>query len=276
MTTRIVAMTCIALAFFLPACGDTGVSPDSGPGSGMDGDLVDTDAGTADTDAGLEAIDGSIAFGTTQCSNGVDDDGDGDVDGADQECTGPADDDEGSFGTGLPGDNRDPFCQDCFFDGNSGPGDDRCRYATACLTTGDPSGAPGGCATCEASAECVERCQAATPNGCDCFGCCEVHLDDGSTVDILLGGSCSIENIEDTTACPRCVQTDTCENTCGRCELCLGRTAADLPADCIPDGGNSDGGVPYVCEGGQVPCGPSGSCDVGFYCQLGCCLRELI
>src|SRR3954464_11019356 len=67
-----------------------------------------------------------------QCNNGIDDDGDGNVDGFDVECTGGIDDEEASFATGIPGDNRDPKWQDCFFDGNSGAGDDRCRYPTGC------------------------------------------------------------------------------------------------------------------------------------------------
>src|SRR5690606_10852040 len=79
---------------------------------------------------------GTVLCGSAPCAcnNGIDDDGDGTIDGFDIECTGAIDDDEGSFATGIPGDNRDPKWQDCFFDGNSGHGDDRCQCPTECLT----------------------------------------------------------------------------------------------------------------------------------------------
>ena len=66
------------------------------------------------------------------CADGIDNDGDGELDGFDTECTGANDDDESTFATGIPGDNRDPVWQDCFFDGNSGAGDDKCRYHSDC------------------------------------------------------------------------------------------------------------------------------------------------
>ena len=68
----------------------------------------------------------------TQCSDGIDNDGDGLIDSADPECTGPADNDESSFATGIPGDNMDACKQDCFFDGNSGMGDDGCQWQLEC------------------------------------------------------------------------------------------------------------------------------------------------
>ncbi|WP_053231279.1 hypothetical protein [Sandaracinus amylolyticus] len=268
-----VLAACFALAA-LPGCGDDdggdpGGGSDAGPGGGgMDATTADDAGDTPGADAQLP--DGATSF--TQCTNGVDDDGDGEIDGLDRECTGPTDNDEGTFGTGIPGDNRDPDCQDCFFDGNSGSGNDGCRYATTCLTDGTPTSGSGSCATCEASTQCLEGgCLEATPNGCDCFGCCEVHVDADTTVNILLGGACSLENIDDETACPRCMPDTECANDCGRCELCLGRTIEDLPADCFPDGGPPI----WQCDGDQVPC-PEGTCAPGYYCQLGCCLSELI
>ena len=269
----VLVVTMLALA----GCGDDDGAPadgsagggDAGTGGGMDGSMT---TGDGSTPADGTVIPGDGAPGAAACSNGLDDDGDGLADGLDPECSGPADNDEGTFGTGIPGDNRDPDCQDCFFDGNSGAGDDGCNYATTCLTTGLPTSGHGICATCEPTAACVDYCRARTPNGCDCFGCCTVTRTDGSTVDILLGGTCSEATLDDTTACPRCMKSTMCENTCGRCELCLGRTVADLPADCTPDGGVPDGGVPYVCDPGIVPCDTAGACPAGYYCTLGCCI----
>lgn len=227
------------------------------------------------------------------CSDGIDNDGDGVADGFDSECTGPFDNDESSFATGIPGDNRDPKWQDCFFDGNSGAGDDGCRYHTECLT-GDR---PADDKSCVLTEQCVEFCQPLTPPGCDCFGCCEV-AHGGSTVNVMLSATCSIENLDDEDACPRCVPTDSCANECGECELCLGQTLADLPASCwsggTPDGGvpnptpGVDGGTPpgetgdpttpsdpgepvNVCDNGAA-CTTSTECEVGDYCRLGCCV----
>jgi hypothetical protein len=229
------------------------------------------------------------------CSDGLDNDNDGFVDGFDVECTGPYDNDEGSFATGIPGDNRDPVWQDCFFDGNSGSGDDGCRYQTGCMTgelQPDDS-------RCTLTQECVDFCQPFTPNGCDCFGCCEVFTGDES-VFVQIGSSCSLDQIDDETACPRCIQTTECVNTCGECELCAGKTVDDLPDSCfitpvgddmgtIPTndmgmpvddmgnvidlgGGGDDPG--YTCDNGEQVCAPDTPCLANDeYCSLGCCIK---
>lgn len=225
----------------------------------------------------------TIGTGTTACSDGKDNDGDNLIDGFDPECTGPDDNDEGSYATGIPGDNRDPKWQDCFFDGNSGAGDDNCRYATGCLT-GELEPTDKDCTLTDA---CIKFCAPLVPNGCDCFGCCTVQ-DGDKTVDITLSASCSLDNIDDEKACPRCVKTDTCGNTCGHCELCPGKTEADLPADCTPTtgtggaGSTGDGGAPstgggpsYTCDGGEQVCGANlPACAINYYCSLGCCIPK--
>lgn len=175
--------------------GDGGTSDGSGVGG--------TGAGTSAT-AGTTSSGGTTATTGAACDNGIDDDGDGLVDGLDPECTGPFDNDEGSFATGIPGDNRDPKWQDCFFDGNSGAGDDGCRYHTDCLyglrEPDDPS-----CALAEA---CVEYCRPLTPNGCDCFGCCTFEDD----VDRFIGSQgCTAETPE---KCLPCTKQLWCNNPC--------------------------------------------------------------
>jgi hypothetical protein len=184
------------------------------------------------------------------CSDGIDNDGDGVIDGMDQECTGPLDDEEGSFATGIPGDNRDPKWQDCFFDGNSGAGDDGCRYHTACLT-GDKPSSDDDCAVAQ---QCIDFCQPLTPPGCDCFGCCEVPVAAG-TIGVLLSETCSLANIDDPEACPRCEPATHCSNECGECELCLGKTLADLPASCAQNTPPtaSDAGTPPSENDGGFP-----------------------
>ena len=118
-----------------------------------------------------------------QCSDGIDNDGDGKIDYDDPECVGPLDNDESSFATGIPGDNMDACKQDCFFDGNSGAGDDDCDWQLKC----DPRSTNAKCpydqqyatsarervlAVELAVAACINFCRKLVPNGCDCFGCC--------------------------------------------------------------------------------------------------------
>jgi len=214
-----------------------------------------------------------------QCNNGLDDDGDGNVDGFDGECTGGIDDEEASFATGIPGDNRDPKWQDCFFDGNSGAGDDHCRYPTECLT-GKLSQNDSACAVTES---CRNNCQPLAPNGCDCFGCCSVQLPGQGYADVLLNDSCSVAAIGDADACPPCTKTTACGNECGECELCPGKTPADLPAHCLsdppaePPAGEPPPATPpppaSSCEGGTA-CDPDHPCTaMTEFCSLGCCLR---
>jgi hypothetical protein len=203
------------------------------------------------------------------CDNGLDDDGDGLLDGLDPECTAAFDDDEASFATGLP--NKLGGCRDCFWDDNAGNGDDDCRYPAECLTGAAPNG-NGSCSSCTVSAKCIDSCAARTPNGCDCFGCCEVARETGERVFIQLVADCQLARLDDLTSCPRCVQNTTCANGCGRCELCLGKTESALPADCKTDTGSRN----YSCEDGLRTCGSSADCRSSEYCQLGCCLVDLL
>ncbi len=197
------------------------------------------------------------------CSNGMDDDGDGLIDGLDPECTGPYDDDEETFATGIPGDNQDPKWQDCFYDGNSGAGDDKCRYHTDCLSGAKLPNDPD----CQVSQACFDFCRPRTPNGCDCFGCCEVFANGGSSF-ISIGGGCSVDDLS---GCDTCIQTAECVNECGECELCPGRTLDDLPAVCR---GNGGGDPPMnTCEDGETVCTQGADCvGASQYCLQGCCV----
>lgn len=230
-----------------------------------DADVQTPEAGISD--AGFQVSDGGLALCGKQvcaCANGEDDDGDGLADGLDGECTGAFDNDEATLAVGRekPG---NPNCASCFFDANPGAGNDSCRVAANCLATGSPQGAPSACNTCEPSMECVERCLTRTPNGCDCFGCCGVHLNDGSVVNVMLGENCRVEG-NTVKGCQACFPNRSCLNECGKCELCPGKTEADLPAEC------QKGGV--TCEGSPV-CSPEMPCALGLYCGLGCCLDVL-
>jgi hypothetical protein len=237
-----------------------------------------------------------IPVGVTQCSDGIDNDGDGLIDSRDPECTGALDNDEGSFATGIPGDNVDPKWQDCFFDGNSGGGDDGCRYSTGCLT----GALPATDKSCAVTEQCRKNCMPLTPNGCDCFGCCDVKAHDGNIVHVMITSTCTYADVDDPKKCPSCTPSTACDNTCDHCELCLGKTS--LPADCAPHtgaggapsggaGGASSGGmggavnaggaggvcVAPVCGPGQQSCGVDclPGCPPSQYCLTGCCVPSV-
>jgi len=261
-------------------------------GGGSGGGVSTTGSGGLTGGAGGTAGGGVISkVGVTQCNDGIDNDGDGLIDLADPECTGPYDNDEGTFATGIPGDNMDACKQDCFFDGNSGMGDDGCLWQLQC----DPLSQEPKCeysasyvsqhpTTCSISSSqsqhCVDYCRPLTPNGCDCFGCCTVP---GVDHPIRLDSTCkTVADFGDATKCPACTQVTQCLNTCGHCELCLGKTT--LPADCATgggtdggssgDGGAHDGGTPVPqCDPGIQPCGPGlPGCPESAGCITGCCI----
>jgi hypothetical protein len=267
----VIVRACFFGLFLLCACSDVTTSLVDERHGGAGG-ATPIDSGTRTDASGATVPDGGnmsrapamCGDRLCHCDDGQDDDDDGLVDGLDPECTGPYDDDESSFATGSP--NKHGKCRDCFWDDNAGGGDDQCSYAAACFQ--GPAASVGGACSCDVTDACVESCASRTPNGCDCFGCCDVRSADGKTVSVLLDETCSLDKLDDTTACPRCVQSPQCNNPCGPCELCPGRRPADLPASCHGAQPQND----HACDEGQRVCSDATSCPVDFYCQLGCCL----
>ncbi|HVZ73665.1 MAG TPA: hypothetical protein VHJ20_14900 [Polyangia bacterium] len=300
-----------ATAFALGCGGSvTALSHDGGAGATGSGGKIGGGAGATGT-GGVTGTGGSVAGGTTgagggsvnkipigstQCSDGIDNDGDGLIDLADPECTGPADNDESSFATGIPGDNKDACKQDCFFDGNSGMGDDGCLWELKCdpLSTEsscpyDMSYADKHAMECSVSASqsqrCIDFCQRLVPNGCDCFGCCAIP---GAPHPIRLAATCTAKDFGDPTKCPVCTQVAQCSNPCDRCELCVGKTT--VPDDCAYTPPTpTDGGTPY--DGGAPPpkpdaggyahcsngtsCTTSADCPMNYACLTGCCIAYI-
>jgi hypothetical protein len=278
--TAFAALVAGAYAVLLPGCGN------SVNALSQDGAAATTGTGGTTGVGGTTGAGGSggtSGSGNAQCSDGLDNDGDGKVDYNDPECVGPLDNDEGSFATGIPGDNMDACKQDCFFDGNSGGGDDHCDWQLKC----DPKSVENKCpydmqyatshaAECSSSASqsqaCINSCRKLVPNGCDCFGCCLIP---GAATPIRLAATCTAANFGDPTKCPPCTQVTQCSNPCDTCELCIGKTT--LPPECSPPDAGTDGPPPPSCGSDFIPCGPGAAtpvdgCGAGYGCITGCCI----
>jgi cysteine-rich repeat protein len=238
-------------------CGDG----DKGPGEQCDdGNMVDDDG----CDSSCLVEGGLIWCGNKiyQCGNDIDDDMDGKVDLDDPECTSPCDDDESSFKTLLPGQNED--CKsDCYWDDDSGVGNDGCEWNLKC----DPEN-PGSDTNCEYDPDfkmcdlkqtqmCKDICGPITPNGCDCFGCCEIQ----GNFYYLDGNVC---DLEDLSKCDSCTFHPGCNNPCEpeECEVCFGDDPDDLPDECDEP----------KCDNNLTPCEDESDCMVGEFCQTGCCV----
>jgi len=255
------------------------------------------------------------------CGNCLDDDGDGRYDTDDPECLGPCDNSENGLDPAIPGGNNAKCKMDCYFDADTGSGNDACYWDHGCdpnTYMGQPSPEPscpysptmglGGSLTCVTaqttqSTTCGNYCKPLTPNGCDCFGCCflgpqaKVNVD-GSKTGIFLGSydasgksTCTLANVGDPAKCHICKMVASCEKSCGRCQLCIGKDT--IPADCFPPpadmagvpprdlagadlagGGGSDPTLcpPTLCPNNQ-PCGLPGcaACPATWSCITGCC-----
>lgn len=224
------------------------------------------------------------------CGNCLDDDGDRRVDSDDPECTGPCDNSEDSYYGGIPGQNNAPCRQDCYFDQDTGSGDDQCYWSHQCDSLSqapdfppsgdaqcayDPGGKiPGTNASCQElsttqDSACHASCLPLTPNGCDCFGCCELPARSGNYVWIGSAtqnvGTCDEAHLSDPSACRPCTQVRSCLNTCDACEVCVGQT--EPPADCAAN-------QPRRCPDAAPACGQPGEpdCETGYYCITGCCI----
>jgi hypothetical protein len=233
-------------------------------GDGFIGLDESCDPGTGEPDScGLGCgfwLCGNVIY---QCGDIIDNDEDGLVDLLDPDCLSPCDDDEYQFATNLPFNGDCKF--DCAFDANTGAGDDHCEWNIQCDPL-DP-GATIGCnydpnfGQCELEQlpECLDFCLPLVPNGCDCFGCCEI---DGvfRFVDHVQCGS------DDPSACPACTPSPSCINSCeaDACELCFLQTLEELAPGCTEPS----------CPAQAQHCTDPHDCPPGEFCQLGCC-REI-
>ncbi|AKT39522.1 hypothetical protein [Chondromyces crocatus] len=286
----------------------SGTSGDGGAGlngAGGAGGLLPSGAGGAGAStSGVGGAPTEISPCQNQiyeCGDLIDNDGDGLIDSQDPDCLGPCDNTEGSYYGGIPGQAGPPCIVDCYWDSNSGAGNDACYWSHRCdpnevapsyypepengaTCAYDPTtiypGSGMNCAALEQSQsqQCHEVCGPLTPNGCDCFGCCELPA--GSGKFIWLGSEgvdgntvCTADAIDDPTRCHPCKPVPSCLNSCGPCEVCVGKPAPD--PGCPPSSGSGGGGGngTQQCESGVQPCGLAGQdhCPPFHYCITGCC-----
>ncbi len=320
MTKRTILMAVIAAGLWAFSCDSStevveGVGA-SGPGTGGSGASNSGGAGQGGSGATASGGAGGVGPPPTEiamcqnfiyeCGDLVDNDNDGLIDSQDPDCLGPCDNTEGSLFGGIPGQNASPCTQDCYWDHDTGHGNDKCYWSHWC----DPNSTapeyypePQNGATCAydedrlvpvsegpprscddlfsaQGTDCIDYCEPLTPNGCDCFGCCELPAGSGKHVWLGSVGAdgdtvCTFAEIDNPEVCHPCLQVDSCVNDCGTCELCVGKTT--LPPECYdpPGSGGSGGGSPQDCPD-EFPqaCGLPGQdpCPAGSFCLTGCCV----
>lgn len=311
-------------------------SPNGAADAGADASSNSVDGGvdgSVSPDGDIEILDGGVVLvdggdgGTTecfvkicvdsqgrqirgQCGDCLDNDGDGRSDERDPECLNFCDDHEATFSFFDPstGGGDTPNCNlDCYYDPDVGSGNDGCRWNGRCdplepdplCSPYNPSLVGGNSCPNVQAADCADDCRPLVPNGCDCFGCCEIPAGGGEFVFIGTGApertpTCTLAAAlaGDEEACAPCTPRlgdDNCYNACARCELCLGKTVDDLPCDCFSaanqpsrcDGMDAgvplpdDGGVPYECpQGPTTVCDYPGAppCVAPAFCLTGCCV----
>jgi hypothetical protein len=279
--------------------------PDGAPNDGSV--VVNTDAGRTvhDPDGGAwTCIPITCANHQTECGDCMDNDGDGLIDSHDPDCIGPCSNSEANLFGSVGGSSASACNLNCYFDFGQGGGtgcswDHECdplTPVTNCPFVAPASRNPGLAMHCPAmqSAACHSECEPLTPNGCDCFGCCQFGSDFLyiGTRDSSGNATCTIERarMHDTTACHPCTPvTDpvthgfSCGNSCGACEYCIDGHVPDPscfstpPPDAgvtQPDGAvvHPDAGINTMqCPAGITPCDAAGNCPMGSYCITGCC-----
>lgn len=303
-----------------------GSSTNANGGSTANGGSGTSNGGAGGANGGGSAAGGNAAGGqgqglqaapcgnqTYDCGDQQDNDGDGLIDSDDPDCLGPCDDTEDSYNPELPGFSGAACRLDCFWDTGNGS-EEGCYWDHRCDPLSvDPNYYPEGIAceyegpdatpqtinaTCSemlvadypSQQDCLDNCAPLTPNGCDCFGCCELPAGSGSTVWI---GSYTGSNtptcvtdadFTDPARCQPCTQVPGCINDCDVCEICLGKPF--LPPECFDPppstssstssgtgGGGGSGGAPQQCPPGIQACGLPGQapCPGGSFCITGCC-----
>jgi hypothetical protein len=305
------------VASFGSSCGDSAEDGTAGNASGANNAGGNNAAGNG---SGASASGGGVNAGggapppteitecqghVYECGDLVDNDMDELTDYQDPDCLGPCDDTEDSYYGGIPGQMGPPCSVDCYFDQDSGAGNDDCYWdhrcdanevardfypepdnGSQCEFQGDDYVVGQGqtCADLDdaQSDECYAYCGPLTPNGCDCFGCCELPAGSGAFVwlgSVGVDGTtvCDLANVSNPAICHPCQVVTSCFNDCDPCEICIGQP--EPGPECGEGGGGpGGGGQGGGGQGSQCPtdiqeCGLPGQepCPAGYACITGCC-----
>jgi hypothetical protein len=235
-----------------------------------------------------------------QCGDLVDNDKDGLLDSLDPDCLGPCDNTEDSYFPDLPSNTNNSCKLDCYWDAGDGSGDDTCYWTHECDPnnvapdfypspwinceyigedgTTNPPGATCAELYAEQSDLCGTFCGPLTPNGCDCFGCCELPALSGSYVFVGSVGAnedtqCTLADVGNPDLCHPCLPVAACLNDCDPCEICIGHPKPEPGCEGEGGGGVGGGGGGQQCPDGVQECGLSGQdpCPAGNSCITGCC-----
>ncbi len=277
--------------------GDTDGDADTDTDTTLNGIWSGAACGDRDSDGVFSDSEGIVYCQSHvyQCADCLDNDSDDLVDAADPDCLGPCHNSETGFNMNIPGGNNAACKLDCYYDQDGGSGNDTCEWDHRCdvldplevaeCSYDDDTETAEGCPSCDCedwfnaqATTCLGFCLPLTPNGCDCFGCCQLN---GTEEWRFLGSpGC---NKDDIGSCSPCTPVPGCLNGCGRCEICLGKT--ELPEDCSStwdtdsDTTNDDTDTENLrCAVGIQPCGLDGDlpCQQGQYCITGCCIDTIV
>jgi hypothetical protein len=235
-----------------------------------------------------------------ECGDLIDNDNDGLLDSLDPDCLGPCDNTEDSYFPDLPSNTNNSCKLDCYWDAGDGSGDDECYWSHECDPnnvapdfypspwinceyigedgTTNPPGQTCGELYATQSKQCLNFCGPLTPNGCDCFGCCELPALSGSFVFVGSVGEnedtqCTLADVGNPDLCHPCLPVAGCLNDCDPCEICIGHPEPE--PGCEGEGGAGAGGGSggQQCPDGVQECGLSGQdpCPSSYACITGCC-----
>ena len=148
---------------------------------------------------------GGGKVGNPQCSDGIDNDGDGKIDYADPECVGGAGQRRELVRDRHPRRQRRRLQAGLLLRRQLGHGRRRLHVAAQVRSADDERGVPvrpgvrhparDECSLSSSQSQtCVDKCQKLVPNGCDCFGCCAVP---GASTPIRLVATCTAKDFGD-------------------------------------------------------------------------------
>ena len=263
-----------AFLVLVPGCGNSvnALSIDGGgasTGTGGDGDRRSGGTGG-----------GKIPVGQTQCSDGIDNDGDGKIDYADPECVGAARQRRELVRDRHPGRQRRRLQAGLLLRRQLGHGRRRLRVAAQVRSDEHERAVPVRPGvrpvSTRTSARCRRRSRRAASTTARSWSRTAATASaaasvPGAPTPIRLVATCTAEGLRQSRRSARaCTQVTQCMTPCGHCDYCIGKDT--LPADCTPD---PTAARPTPARPATRPAGSTASirrmCPTDTGCVTGCC-----